>query len=146
VARIKAPVADQTAVLRRGASHRIGQGIADNQRAFGAGSKDLHLCHRSKTAALWRGNHFSPKIERLVRAPPCFRTPQQIEAPGRGITNINLTVLDQGRKYVVWQGDDMPEHRVMRRNDTLLTRAAAKAGVSPRVHHCGQGVKALDFL
>ena len=88
----------------------------------------------------------SAELLARVGALPCFDAPQNIEALGGGITNVNLTVEDQGRKFVVRLGDDILEHGVMRWNELSIARAAAQAGVSPAVHHYEQGVMVLDFV
>lgn len=76
----------------------------------------------------------------------CFQNPQDIEPLGGGITNVNLTVTDGGKKYVVRLGDDIPEHGVMRWNELALSQAAAQAGFAPKVIHHEPGVLVLDFL
>ncbi|UWR10441.1 choline kinase family protein [Sulfitobacter mediterraneus] len=88
----------------------------------------------------------SAELLARVGALPCFDAPQNIQALGGGITNVNLTVEDQGRKFVVRLGDDILEHGVMRWNELSIARAAAQAGVSPAVHHFEQGVMVLDFV
>lgn len=80
-----------------------------------------------------------------ARALPCWADPQEIEPLEGGITNVNLTLKDRGRKYVVRFGDDIPEHGVMRFNELAISRAAAAAGISPAVHHAEAGVLVLEF-
>ena len=53
----------------------------------------------------------SEAIERAARL-SCFNDPQDIQELGGGITNVNLTLRDGGRRYVVRLGDDIPEHGV----------------------------------
>ncbi|MCB1341435.1 MAG: phosphotransferase family protein [Pseudooceanicola sp.] len=77
---------------------------------------------------------------------PCFRHPREIEPLGGGITNVNLRVRENGRSYVVRLGSDIPEHGVMRWNELALSRAAARAGLSPAVVHHEPGVLVLDFI
>ncbi|MCB1364158.1 MAG: phosphotransferase [Rhodobacteraceae bacterium] len=81
-----------------------------------------------------------------ARALPCWRDPRDIAALEGGITNVNLTLSDGGRKYVVRLGEDIPEHGVMRFNELAISRAAAAAGVSPAVHHAEPGALVLDFV
>ncbi|MBM1558739.1 phosphotransferase [Sulfitobacter mediterraneus] len=88
----------------------------------------------------------SAELLARIAALPCFADPQNIETLGGGITNVNLTVEDQGRKFVVRLGDDILEHGVMRWNELSIARAAAQAGVSPAVYHSEQGVMVLDFV
>jgi thiamine kinase-like enzyme len=76
----------------------------------------------------------------------CFDDPQDIEALGGGITNVNLTVRDGDRKFVVRLGSDIVEHGVMRWNELALSQAAADAGFSPAVVHHEPGVLVLEFI
>ena len=49
-----------------------------------------------------------------------------------GITNRNYGVeQDDGRRFAVRLGKDIPEHGVMRFNEQAAARAAAAAGLSP---------------
>ncbi|MXN64436.1 phosphotransferase [Stappia sp. GBMRC 2046] len=81
-----------------------------------------------------------------ARALPCWSDPREIEPLEGGITNLNLTLMDRGRKYVVRFGDDIPEHGVMRFNELAISRAAAAAGISPAVHHVEAGILVLEFV
>jgi thiamine kinase-like enzyme len=81
-----------------------------------------------------------------ARALKCWSDPRNIVPLGGGITNINLTVEDGARKYVVRLGEDIPEHGVMRFNERAITRAAYAAGVSPGIHHSEPGALVLDYV
>lgn len=81
-----------------------------------------------------------------TRALSCFADPQEIEPLDGGITNVNLSVRDGGRRYVVRLGDDIAEHGVMRWNELALSVAAEAAGISPKVVHHEPGVLVLDFI
>ena len=70
-------------------------------------------------------------------------TPQPL---GGGITNVNFTVEDAGKRYVVRIGDDIIEHQVMRFNELAASRAAHAAGISPAVVHHQPGVLVLEFI
>lgn len=63
-----------------------------------------------------------------------------------GITNVNFVVDDDGRKYVVRVGDDIPVHQVMRFNELAASRAAEAAGISPPVRYHEDGVLVIDFI
>jgi len=65
---------------------------------------------------------------------------------GGGLTNTNFVVEDEGRKYVVRIGEDIPVHGIMRFNERAASQAAYMAGLSPKVVHCEQGVLVLDFI
>ena len=64
---------------------------------------------------------------------PCWLGPVHPIRLKGGISNENFLVDDQGRKFVVINNGDVPEHGVWRANDTVYNRAAA--GVAPEVHH-----------
>ncbi|MFK7939199.1 MAG: phosphotransferase [Roseovarius sp.] len=81
-----------------------------------------------------------------ARALSCFENPTDIKPLGGGITNVNLTVRDAGRKYVVRLGNDIPEHGVLRWNELAISHAAHTAGFSPAVVHHEPGVLVLEFL
>ena len=70
-------------------------------------------------------------------------TPEPL--PG-GITNLNFTVTDAGRRYLVRIGGDIPEHMILRRFEHEAARAAHAAGLSPAVRHAGVGALVLDFI
>lgn len=76
----------------------------------------------------------------------CFKDPYDVEALDGGITNVNLSVRDGDRRYVVRIGADIEEHGVMRWNELALSQAAEAAGISPRVIHHEPGVLVLDFI
>lgn len=63
-----------------------------------------------------------------------------------GITNKNYLVTDQGRKYFVRLGEDIPVHGVKRFNELAASRAAFEAGISPAVLHAEPGVMVLDYI
>lgn len=65
---------------------------------------------------------------------------------GGGITNVNFVVEDEGRRYVVRIGDDIPVHQVMRFNELAASRAAHAAGISPSVVHHAPGVLVIEFV
>ncbi len=69
-----------------------------------------------------------------------------LEPISGGITNQNFVVIDQGRKFFVRLGDDIPLHGVMRFNELQASIAAAKVGLSPNVAHHAPGVLILDFI
>ncbi|WP_425406487.1 phosphotransferase [Hwanghaeella sp.] len=77
---------------------------------------------------------------------PCWTDPQDAEPLGGGITNINITLSDQGKKYVVRLGQDIPEHSVLRFNELAISRAAEAAGISPRIHYSEPGALVLEYV
>jgi thiamine kinase-like enzyme len=68
------------------------------------------------------------------------------EPLGGGITNTNFVVEDQGKRFVVRVGDDIPVHGVMRFNEISAARAAYKAGISPEIVHSADGVFIMQFI
>ena len=65
--------------------------------------------------------------------------------PG-GITNTNFTVDDQGERFVVRVGDDIPVHMVMRFNEIAAARAAYAAGISPEIVYSEDGMFVMRFI
>ena len=65
---------------------------------------------------------------------------------GGGITNTNFTVEDQGERFVVRVGDDIPIHGVMRFNEIAAARAAHAAGISPEIVYSADGVFIMRFI
>ncbi len=76
----------------------------------------------------------------------CWRGPVHPEPLGGGITNVNFVVVDEGVRYVVRVGEDIPVHGVMRFNELAASRAAHAAGLSPAVVHAEPGALVLDFV
>lgn len=70
-------------------------------------------------------------------------TPEPL--PG-GITNLNFTVEDAGRRYLVRIGGDIPEHMISRRFEHEAARAAHAAGLSPAVRHAEEAALVIDFI
>jgi len=63
-----------------------------------------------------------------------------------GITNTNFIVDDQGQRFVVRLGDDIPIHGVMRFNEIAAARAAHAAGISPEIVYSADGVFIMRFI
>ena len=63
-----------------------------------------------------------------------------------GITNINFIVEDQGQRFVVRIGDDIPIHGVMRFNEISAARAGHAAGLSPEVVYSEKGLFIIRFI
>lgn len=72
--------------------------------------------------------------------------PVSAEPLAGGITNLNFTVTDAGRRYVVRIAGDIPEHGVSRANELAATRAAHAAGLAPAIRHHEPGVLVLDWI
>ena len=68
------------------------------------------------------------------------------EPLGGGITNTNFIVDDQGERFVVRIGDDIPIHGVMRFNEIAAARAAHAAGISPEIVYSADGVIIMRFI
>lgn len=81
-----------------------------------------------------------------IRALPIWRSRVEPQPLGGGITNTNFVVEDEGAKYVVRLGDDIPRHNVMRFNELAAARAAEAAGISPRLRHAEPGLLVIDFI
>ncbi len=81
-----------------------------------------------------------------AKALPCFKNPKGLKPLSGGITNVNICVTDDNKKYVVRIGKDIPEHGVMRWNELALSKAAQSLGVSPAVVHYEPGILVLEFI
>ncbi|AHD02254.1 phosphotransferase [Leisingera methylohalidivorans] len=81
-----------------------------------------------------------------IRALPIWQGEITAEPLTGGITNVNYLVTDQGGKYVVRAGDDIPLHQVMRFNELAAGRAAHAAGLSPAVVHAEGDLTVLEFI
>jgi thiamine kinase-like enzyme len=68
------------------------------------------------------------------------------EPLGGGITNTNFIVDDQGERFVVRIGDDIPIHGIMRFNEIAAARAAHAAGISPEIVYHADGVFVMRFI
>jgi thiamine kinase-like enzyme len=84
-------------------------------------------------------------LERAA-ALPIWTGPVTPEPLAGGITNVNFTVTDAGRRYLVRIGGDIPEHMILRRFESAAARAAHAAGLSPAVRHAEEGALVLDFI
>ncbi len=82
----------------------------------------------------------------MIHALPLWGGPIEIAPLAGGITNRNYVVRDGGRRVVVRVGGDIPVHGIMRFNEHAASRAAAAAGVSPRVLHAEPGVLVIDWV
>jgi thiamine kinase-like enzyme len=81
-----------------------------------------------------------------ARELPCWQAPVAPEPLGGGITNVNFTVRDGDRRYVVRIGDDILVHQIMRFNELSASRAAHAAGLSPAVVYAEPGATVLEFV
>jgi len=87
---------------------------------------------------------FDPKP--AIRAMPIWSGPVEIEPLLGGITNNNYLVSDGSRRVVVRYGGDIPVHGVMRFNELAAAKAAAAAGISPKVLYAAPPFLAMDFI
>ena len=77
---------------------------------------------------------------------PIWAAPEGIEFLGGGITNFNVSVWDQGKRYVVRVGEDIVLHQIMRFNELAVHEAARAAGIAPAIVHAEPGIMVLDFV
>ena len=84
--------------------------------------------------------------EAAIRALPLWTGAVSIAPLPGGITNKNYLVTDSGRRAVVRIGGDIPVHGVLRFNEQAASRAAAAAGVSPKVLYAEPSLLVLDFI
>jgi len=81
-----------------------------------------------------------------IRALPIWSGPVEIEPLQGGITNKNFLVSDRSRRVVVRYGGDIPAHGVMRFNEAAAAKAAAAAGISPKLLYAAPPFLAMDFI
>ena len=82
----------------------------------------------------------------LVRALPIWQGQIDMRPLLGGMTNRNYLVTDASKKAVVRIGEDIPAHGIMRFNELAASRAAAAAGLSPRVLFAQSGVLVLEHI
>jgi thiamine kinase-like enzyme len=84
---------------------------------------------------------------RLVAELPFWRTGVRIWPLSGGITNRNYGVeQEDGQRFAVRLGHDIPLHGVMRFNELAAASAAAQAGISPKVFFAAPGVLITKLL
>jgi thiamine kinase-like enzyme len=82
-----------------------------------------------------------------VEAIPFWSGPIKIWPLEGGTTNRNYGVLQaDGQRFAVRLGQDKPEHGVMRFNEQAAARAAARAGISPKIYYTSPGVMVMRLL
>ena len=88
----------------------------------------------------------SADAKRRIEGLPCWRGAVVATPLEGGITNVNYLVEQDGEKFVVRLGGDIPIHHVMRFNELAASKAAHAAGLSPEVVHAEPGVLVLRFI
>lgn len=82
-----------------------------------------------------------------VESLPFWSGPIKIWPLTGGITNRNYGVQQaDGQRFAVRLGQDLPQHGVMRFNEQAAARAAAKAGISPKIFYTAPGVMISRLL
>ncbi|MDP7641058.1 MAG: choline/ethanolamine kinase family protein [Alphaproteobacteria bacterium] len=87
----------------------------------------------------------APAIAR-AKALPIWRGEVAPQLLSGGLSNINLTVEDAGKRYVVRIGEDEPHLGVFRANEVTSLRAAHAAGVAPEVIYDEPGLIVLGYI
>lgn len=85
-------------------------------------------------------------VEDRIHSLSIWRGPIDIEPLVGGITNRNYLVGNDGRRFVVRLGSDIPVHHISRANEVAASRAAHAAGLSPAVIHHEPGILVLDYI
>ncbi|HEY4646992.1 MAG TPA: phosphotransferase [Steroidobacteraceae bacterium] len=91
-------------------------------------------------------NKANPVPVSLAASLSCWHGLVEPEPLAGGITNMNFSVVDQGRRYFVRIGADIPVHGIVRANELAASRAAHAAGIAPAVVHAEPGALVLDFV
>lgn len=82
-----------------------------------------------------------------IEALPFWTGPIQIWPLAGGITNRNYGVQQSdGQRFAVRLGQDKPEHGVLRFNEQAAAKAAARAGISPKIFFTAPGVMVSRLL
>jgi len=81
-----------------------------------------------------------------ARELPCWRGAVAPRPLAGGLSNHNFTVEDGGAKFVARIGGDMLVHNVMRFNEASCGRAAAAAGIAPRLVHAEADASVIEFI
>lgn len=82
-----------------------------------------------------------------VRRLPCWQGDIGIEPLSGGLSNLNFTVDDAGKRYVVRMvGDDEPIHNVMRFNELAGLKAAFAVGLTPGLVYSEPGIMVIDHI
>jgi len=84
-------------------------------------------------------------LERAARL-ACWQESVAPEPLAGGITNRNFLVRHRGERFFVRVGHDIPAHLISRANELTASRAAAAAGLSPKVVHCEAGALVMPFI
>ena len=87
----------------------------------------------------------APAIAR-TKALPVWQTDVAPQLLSGGLSNINLTVDDAGKRYVVRIGEDEPHLGVFRAKEIMSLRAAHAAGVAAEVIYSEPGLIVLGFI
>ncbi|MBM3520800.1 MAG: choline kinase, partial [Alphaproteobacteria bacterium] len=63
-----------------------------------------------------------------------------------GVSNASFTVTDATGRYVARVGEDYPCHQVSRERESIVSRAAFEADLSPEVVHTETGLMVVRYL
>ena len=85
-------------------------------------------------------------IENSIRAIPIWNENIKIQTIDGGLTNQNFLIEENDKKYVVRLGNDIPEHLISRSNEFIVSKAAAIAGIGPKVIYHSEGILVLDYI
>ena len=85
-------------------------------------------------------------IENSIRSIPIWNENIKIQTIDGGLTNQNFLIEENNKKYVVRLGDDIPEHLISRSNELIASKAAANAGISPKVIYHNKGILVLEYI
>ena len=85
-------------------------------------------------------------IKDKIQAIPIWNDDISIKNLDGGMTNQNFLIQENNFKFVVRLGDDIPEHLVSRSNELIVSKAAAKTGIGPKVIYQSKGILVLDYI
>ncbi len=82
-----------------------------------------------------------------VESLPFWTGPIKVWPLEGGLSNRNFGVQQaDGQRFAVRLGQDRPEHGIMRFNEQAAAKAAARAGISPKIYYMAPGVMVSRLL
>jgi len=84
--------------------------------------------------------------EERVRALSIWNGLKEITPLKGGVSNASFTVTDATGRYVARVGEDYPCHQVSRERESIVSRAAFEADLSPEVVHTETGLMVVRYL
>jgi len=85
-------------------------------------------------------------IEANIKSLKIWKNDISIEPVDGGLTNQNFLVNDGDKKYFARIGKDIEEHLIFRTNEISASKAAALAGIAPKLIFTGEGIIIFEYI